>query len=230
MAFSLVRLATRFDGASSTGVRDAADPPKGASPEMQAWSASRLRTFSESVQSHRWAGVWALIATTGMRRGEALGLRWSDVDLDAKTIQIRSTRIRYGTTIATSTPTSWVEPDINLGRIASNGVADREVGKPVTCDPHLDHESGLVQGDNDGRPVVVDGIPRRSETVKVSCRPINDVVGDQRTTTGEGKSFALRKREHDLGDSPLDFRPRHELDAPLSIRPMPHGPPAAAKV
>jgi integrase len=83
---------------------DAADPPKGASPEMQAWSAEQLRTFSVSVQSHRWAGVWALIATTGMRRGEVLGLRWSDVDLDARTIQIRSTRIRYGTTIATSTP------------------------------------------------------------------------------------------------------------------------------
>lgn len=33
-----------------------------------------------------------------------LGLRWSDVDLDAGTVTIRSTRVRYGTTIATSTP------------------------------------------------------------------------------------------------------------------------------
>ena len=35
------------------------------------------------------------MATTGMRRGEILGLRWSDVDLAAGTVTIRSTRIRY---------------------------------------------------------------------------------------------------------------------------------------
>ena len=83
---------------------DAADPPKGASPEMKVWSAAELRAFSSSVASHRWAGVWSLLATTGMRRGEVLGLRWSDVDLDAGTVTIRSTRVRFGTTITTSTP------------------------------------------------------------------------------------------------------------------------------
>lgn len=83
---------------------DAADPPKGASPEMKVWSADELRQFSKSVASHRWAAVWALLATTGMRRGEILGLRWTDVDLDARTVTIRSTRIRYKSTIATSTP------------------------------------------------------------------------------------------------------------------------------
>ena len=83
---------------------DAADPPKGASPEMKVWSVDELRQFSKSVASHRWAAVWALIATTGMRRGEILGLRWTDVDLDARTVTIRSTRIRYKSTITTSTP------------------------------------------------------------------------------------------------------------------------------
>ena len=83
---------------------DAADPPKGQSPEMNAWTAGELRQFTAATSSHRWAGVWALMATTGMRRGEILGLRWSDVDLSAGTVTIRSTRIRYATTVATSTP------------------------------------------------------------------------------------------------------------------------------
>lgn len=82
----------------------AADPPRGASPEMKAWSTEELRAFSAAVSEHRWAGIWALMATTGLRRGEVLGLRWSDVDLDAATITVRSTRVRFGTTIATSTP------------------------------------------------------------------------------------------------------------------------------
>lgn len=83
---------------------EAADPPKGKSPEMKVWSSEQLRTFSQSVTSHPWAGVWSLMATTGMRRGEVLGLRWSDVELDAATVTIRSTRVRFGTTVATSTP------------------------------------------------------------------------------------------------------------------------------
>ena len=83
---------------------DAADPPKGASPEMKVWSSDQLRTFSQSVATHRWSAVWSLMATTGMRRGEVLGLRWTDVDLDARTVRVQSTRIRYRSTIATSTP------------------------------------------------------------------------------------------------------------------------------
>jgi integrase len=33
--------------------------------------------------------LWALLAATGVRRGEALALRWADVDLEAKRIAIR---------------------------------------------------------------------------------------------------------------------------------------------
>jgi integrase len=56
---------------------DAADPPKGQSPEMKAWSAEELWAFIESTRTLRWVGIWWLLATTGMRRGEILGLRWA---------------------------------------------------------------------------------------------------------------------------------------------------------
>jgi integrase len=32
---------------------------------------------------------WRLLAATGVRRGEALALRWRDVDLDAGRLQVR---------------------------------------------------------------------------------------------------------------------------------------------
>lgn len=82
----------------------AADPPRGGSPEMNAWTGGELATFVTATSSHRWAAVWRLMATTGVRRGEVLGLRWCDVDLRAGTVTVRSTRVRYGTTIDTSTP------------------------------------------------------------------------------------------------------------------------------
>jgi integrase len=83
---------------------DAADPPTSRSPEMQAWTQEELRSFAQATSDHRWAAIWALMITTGMRRGEVLGLRWSDIDLDTGSATIRSTRIRYGTTVDRSTP------------------------------------------------------------------------------------------------------------------------------
>ena len=59
---------------------DLADPPAARSPEMQVWSAEQLRKFVKSVEGDRLYAMWLMYATTGMRRGEVLGLRWRDVD------------------------------------------------------------------------------------------------------------------------------------------------------
>lgn len=64
---------------------DAADPP---SPRndggraMQTWSSAELARFLESVRDDRLFACWRFLAMTGCRRGEALGLRWRDLDLD----------------------------------------------------------------------------------------------------------------------------------------------------
>lgn len=54
---------------------DAADPPRKQTPEMRAWNSAELRRFLESTADERAGGVWRLLASTGMRRGELLGLR-----------------------------------------------------------------------------------------------------------------------------------------------------------
>ncbi len=64
---------------------DAADPPRkkgDGTKEMKTWSAEQLGAFLTSVRDERLHSLWHTIAMTGMRRGEALGLRWSDVDLE----------------------------------------------------------------------------------------------------------------------------------------------------
>jgi integrase len=81
-----------------------ADPPKGASPEMRIWTAEQLRGFLDHVQGDRLVAAWHLLATTGMRRGELLGLRWLDVDLDAGFLSVRQTRVSVDYEVAVGTP------------------------------------------------------------------------------------------------------------------------------
>ena len=50
---------------------------------IKAWDVKQLRTFLDSVRDHRLHPAFHLSSHTGMRRGEVLGLRWCDVDLDA---------------------------------------------------------------------------------------------------------------------------------------------------
>ena len=74
---------------------DAADPPRGLiRPRLRVWSAEELREFLRLAADDRLVALWHLIATTGMRRGEALGLQWEDVDLDAGRLSIKRTLIQ----------------------------------------------------------------------------------------------------------------------------------------
>ncbi len=65
-----------------------ARPPAPQHVEQQTWSSEDLRDFFEQAADDRLLAIYVLLATTGMRRGEALGLRWSDVDLDAAEFQV----------------------------------------------------------------------------------------------------------------------------------------------
>jgi len=57
--------------------------------EMRYWTSSELRRFLDASRESRHYTAWYLGANTGMRRGELLGLRWSDVDLDRGRLAVR---------------------------------------------------------------------------------------------------------------------------------------------
>lgn len=70
---------------------DAADPPRASAErtERQVWSRDELKRFLKSAQNDDLYPLWLLYSTTGMRRGEALGLQWADIDLAAGSLSIR---------------------------------------------------------------------------------------------------------------------------------------------
>jgi integrase len=86
---------------------DSADPPRkngDGSTEMKTWTAEQLRAFLDSARDDRLYPLWHLIAFTGMRRGEALGLRWSDVDLENARLAVRRALIPINREVVVSEP------------------------------------------------------------------------------------------------------------------------------
>ena len=45
--------------------------------------------FLEAAQEDVYSPVWMIALTTGMRRGELLGIRWKDIDLARATLTVQ---------------------------------------------------------------------------------------------------------------------------------------------
>lgn len=94
-------------GKVTCNVAEAADPPRAStyrSHDLPTWSATQVRAFLHGVRDERLWTLWLLLSSTGMRRGEALGLRWAATDLDGATVQIIRTLVTVGDEIQWSTP------------------------------------------------------------------------------------------------------------------------------
>lgn len=74
--------------------------------EARHLTPAEVRLVLDAAAGTRYAGVFALIAATGMRRGEALAVRWVDVDLDAGTLAVTGTLGRGGGTLERTSPKS----------------------------------------------------------------------------------------------------------------------------
>ncbi len=68
-----------------------ADPPRAASATMRVWTADELGRFLTAIRNNRLYPLFLVLAGTGMRRGEALGARWEDLDLHGARWQVRRT-------------------------------------------------------------------------------------------------------------------------------------------
>ncbi len=73
---------------------DAVKAPASSTKEMHPLSAQEARQLVDAAREDRLEALYVLALHTGMRRGELLGLKWEDVDLDSATVQVRRTLTR----------------------------------------------------------------------------------------------------------------------------------------
>jgi integrase len=74
--------------------------------ELAIWSVADLTSFLSATTEDADFPLYRLAAATGMRRGEILGLRWRDVDLEAGRVSVRQQYTRQGSHLGFGPPKS----------------------------------------------------------------------------------------------------------------------------
>lgn len=67
------------------------DPPRGKKFEGTPLTTEEARAFLEAVKGDRLEAFYTVAVALGLRRGEALALRWEDIDLETETLSVRHT-------------------------------------------------------------------------------------------------------------------------------------------
>ncbi|MDP8977895.1 MAG: site-specific integrase [Actinomycetota bacterium] len=168
-------------GYVARNVASLAHPPTAKAARSRAalervWTPEQLRAFLQAAKADRLYAAWHLLATTGMRRGEVLGLAWSDVDLDASPGGPPGSRLRVSRalTLVGNAP-HWTEAKTERGArrfsIDRGTVAvlqehrARQAEERLLVGPGWRDERGLVFTRADGAPVHPASFARRLQVL-----------------------------------------------------------------
>jgi integrase len=78
-----------LDGIIDKNPSDAVTPPRPERREMKTLTQAQVQSLMTSTANDRLHALWAVLVTTGLRSGEAVGLKWEDVDLDEGSLTVR---------------------------------------------------------------------------------------------------------------------------------------------
>lgn len=147
--------AAQTKGLIATNPAATAEPPRPTRPEMSTWTAAEVREFLTATAEHELSTLYVVYLTTGLRRGEALGLRWADVDLEGGRLSIRRSRTTVNGRTVESTPKSDRGRQVSMPPetgLALRGLRKRGMERRVLFGRAY-AETGYVFVRPDGRPL-----------------------------------------------------------------------------
>src|SRR5829696_9028403 len=149
--------------------RNAADvkAPRPAPDEMRPLSEGEARTFLNTARERgdRFEALYVLAITTGLRRGELLGLRWDDADLDRGTLRVGRALVREGGRwVVGETKTKRGRRRVNLTPrtvAALKAHRKRQLEQRVRL-AGLYEDQGLIFASENGTPLNPENLVKRS--------------------------------------------------------------------
>ncbi len=142
------------------------DPPKLRQEEMMVLDTEQARRFLDAARGDRWECLYVLALSCGVRRGELMGLKWLDIDFDAKTLRVNRQlqRMRDGGGLYFTQPKNASRRTIKLPEIATNALANhrkRQAKDKLKAGPDW-QDYGLVFTTIKGTPVDAQNVTARS--------------------------------------------------------------------
>lgn len=129
--------------------RVSSDPPRPISPDA-------AREFLAAVRGDRLEALFVVALATGLRQGEALGLRWADIDLPTRTLAVRAALQRVEGELVLVEPKSRASRrSISIPNIAVSALRahrTRQVQERLSAASHWS-DSGLVFTTATGGPL-----------------------------------------------------------------------------
>lgn len=106
------------------------DPPAKVRRELRPLTADQARQLVEGTAEDRLGALYAVAIATGLRQGELLALRWSDVDLDTGTLAVRHTLTRRTRELA-EPKTDRARRTLRVGASTVAVLREHRAGQPV---------------------------------------------------------------------------------------------------
>ena len=154
-------------GILTRNVCEFAKPPRVTYKRGDVWSVAEGRAFLAVAEADGLHPFWLLALKTGMRRGELLGLRWRDLDLDRAMAHVRQSVIVYAGAPQIQTPkTSTAQRAVKLSadvvtalRTHRTAWLARKLAAPAW------QETGLIFCTRSGGPLNPNNIARSYEAL-----------------------------------------------------------------
>ena len=93
-------------GVLSSNPVEAVEAPKATDRTRERWTPAQFRLFARGADGIREGPLWLLLAGTGLRVGEALGLEWRDIDFDSAQLRVERAVAWVGSTPVLGDPKS----------------------------------------------------------------------------------------------------------------------------
>lgn len=179
-----------------------ADPPKVRQEEIKPLDPGQARTFLRAAGDvgDRHEALYVLSLTAGLRMGEVLGLKWSDVDLDSGTLRVnrQMQRMRRGDgkgepgKIVFSEPKYASRRSVDLPRKAVEALKPhrkKQLEEKFKAGGSYE-DSGLVFATAKGTPLVVASKGRLS----VTGAPLPSMSASKRSRLPADRSLDVTER------------------------------------
>ena len=198
---------------------EATDPLKETAREMVLWTSQDVVRFLDTSRTHRLYALFYLALSTGMRRGELLGLRWRDIE--GSSFRIRQTVVLIGNKPTIGTPKTKkgqrrvsVSPDV-LTTLEDHRLR-QTAEKARVGDAWKEHD--LIFPSEVGTPMQSRNLERTwyalQDTARAAWRKAAHEAGDTVTLAGlEAGKLMPRARLHDLRHLHVSLLVKNGVDA-----------------